>query len=73
MTKKDEKIIQILSRIGEDIDSLSINDTDEWKNIYAELEKVKKNLPKNKSDVTDNLSLCLRLFFYISPDKTLPP
>jgi len=29
MTKKDEKIIQILSRIGEDIDSLSINDTDE--------------------------------------------
>jgi len=70
MTKKDEKIIQILSRIGEDIDSLSINDTDEWKNIYAELEKVKKNLPKNKSDVTDNLSLCLRGLIAIAEKTT---
>ena len=59
MTKKDEKIIQSLSRIGEDIDSVSINDTDEWKKIHAELEKVKKDLPKNKSEVTEILNLCL--------------
>ncbi len=59
MTKKDEKIIQILSRIGEDIDSFSINDTDEWEKIHAELEKVKKDLPKNKSEVTEILNLCL--------------
>jgi two-component system, chemotaxis family, sensor kinase CheA len=60
MTKKDDKIIQIFSKIEEDIDSLSINDTDEWKSIHAELEKVKKDLPKNKSEVTDILNLCLR-------------
>ncbi len=70
MTKKDEKIIQILSRIGEDIDSLSINDTNEWKNIYAVLEKVKKDLPKNKSEVTDNLNLCLRGLKAISEKTT---
>jgi len=59
MTKKDEKIIKVLSKIGEDIDSLSINDTDEWKKIHAELETVKKDLPKNKSELTDILNLCL--------------
>jgi len=70
MTKKDEKIIQILSRIGEDIDSLSINDTDEWKNIHAVLEKVKKDLPKNKSEVIDNLNLCLSGLKAISKKTT---
>ena len=70
MTKKDEKIIQVLSRIGEDIDSLSINDTDEWKKIHAELEKVKKDLPKNKSELTDILNLCLSGLKEISEKTT---
>ncbi|MBW2565064.1 MAG: hypothetical protein JRE29_13740, partial [Deltaproteobacteria bacterium] len=70
MTKKDEKIIQILSRIGEDIDSFSINDTDEWKKIHAELEKVKKDLPKNKSELTEILNLCLSGLKAISEKNT---
>ena len=70
MTKKDEKAIQVLSRIGEDIDSLSINDTDEWKKIHAELEKVKKDLPKNKSELTDILNLCLSGLKEISEKTT---
>ncbi|MBT8350947.1 MAG: hypothetical protein KJO26_06915, partial [Deltaproteobacteria bacterium] len=59
MTQKDEKIIHTLRSIGEDVDSLSINDSDEWSNIYAVLEKVKKNLPKNKSAIAEVLGLCL--------------
>ncbi|MDY6791205.1 MAG: chemotaxis protein CheA [Thermodesulfobacteriota bacterium] len=59
MTKKDQKLIKILNQIGEDIDSFSIGDTDEWKHIHGELEKVKKDLPKNKSKVTEILNLCL--------------
>ena len=35
MTKKDEKVIQILSKVGEDIDSFSINDTDEWSRMVV--------------------------------------
>jgi len=70
MTKKDEKIIQILSKIGEDIDSFSINDTAEWKNILVELEKVKKGLPKNKSEVTSILNLCLSGLEAISEKTT---
>ena len=70
MTKKDEKIIQILSKIGEDIDSFSLNDTDEWENIHAELEKVKKDLPKNKSELTDILKLCLSGLKSISEKTT---
>lgn len=70
MTKKDEKIIQILNKIGEDIDSLSISDTDEWENIHAILEKVKKDLPKNKSEVADVLTLCLSGLRAISEKTT---
>ncbi|MCP4367534.1 MAG: chemotaxis protein CheA [Deltaproteobacteria bacterium] len=70
MTKKDERIIQILSKIGEDIDSLSINDTDEWKNIYSVLDKVKKDLPKNKSEVAEILDLCLSGLKIISEKTT---
>jgi len=70
MTKKDEKIIKILSKIGEDIDSLSMNDTDEWKNIHSVLEKVKKDLPKNKSEVAEILNLCLSGLKIISEKTT---
>lgn len=70
MTKKDEKIIQILNKIGEDIDSLSISETDEWENIHAILEKVKKDLPKNKSEVADVLTLCLSGLRAISEKTT---
>jgi len=70
MTKKDEKIIQVLGKIGEDIDSFSINDTAEWKNVRAELEKVKKDLPKNKSEVTEILNLCLSGLKAISEKTT---
>ena len=70
MTKKDEKIIQILDKIGEDIDSLSINDTDEWKNIHSVIEKVKKDLPKNKSEVDEVLNLCLSGLQIISEKTT---
>ncbi|MBW1821640.1 MAG: hypothetical protein JRI92_07730, partial [Deltaproteobacteria bacterium] len=70
MTKKDKKIIQILTRIGEDIDSFSINDTDEWKSIHTELDKVKKDLPKNKSEVTEILNLCLSGLKAISEKNT---
>ena len=59
MTQKDEKIIQTLRSVGEDIDSLSINDSDEWSNIHEVIEKVKKNLPKNKSEIDEVLNLCL--------------
>ena len=70
MTKKDEKIIQILNKVGEDIDSLSISDTNEWENIHAILEKVKKVLPKNKSEVADVLTLCLSGLRTISEKTT---
>ena len=70
MTKKDQKIIQVLGKIGEDIDSFSINDTDGWKNTQAELEKVKKDLPKNKSEVTEILNLCLNGLKAISEKTT---
>ena len=70
MTKKDQKIIQVLGKIGEDIDSFSINDTDGWENTQAELEKVKKDLPKNKSEVTEILNLCLNGLKAISEKTT---
>jgi two-component system chemotaxis sensor kinase CheA len=70
MTKKDEKIIRILSKVGEDIDSLSINDTDDWNSIYQVLEKIKQDLPKNKSDVTQILKLCLSGLKSISEKTT---
>jgi two-component system chemotaxis sensor kinase CheA len=70
MTKKDQKIVQILRKIGEDIDSFSMNDTDEWKNAHAELEKLKKYLAKNKAEVTEILNLCLSGLKAISEKTT---
>ena len=48
MRKKDGKIIQTFNKIKEDIDTLSLNDCDAWKNSCAELESVIRDIPEKK-------------------------
>lgn len=59
MRKIDERLIRVLKKVANDIDSLSLNDCDAWKDIGVVLNKVIKDIPKKKmSELNDLLCLC---------------
>ena len=49
MSKKNQKIITALKKIAEEIDNISLNDPEAWRNISTELATALKSVPKKKS------------------------
>ena len=60
MRKIDEKIVKTLRKTGKKLDSLSLNDSDAWKESHAVLNKLIKGIPKKKmSELNKLLCLCM--------------
>ena len=60
MHKIDEKIVSMLEKIGEDIDTVGLNDSEAWNNICLKLERVIQDIPDEKTELFDILTLCLK-------------
>jgi len=60
MHKINEKIVSTLEKIGEDIDTVGLNDSDAWNNICLDLEKVIQDIPDEKTELFNILALCLK-------------
>ena len=59
MHKIDEKIVSMLEKIGEDIDTVGLNDSDAWNNIRSQLERVIQDISGENTELVNILSLCI--------------
>jgi len=59
MHKIDEKIIFMLEKIEEDIDTVGLNDSDAWNNIRSQLERVIQDISGEHTELVNILSLCI--------------
>ena len=57
MATKNQKIIKTLKKIAEDIDNISLNDPDAWREINKELGDSLKSVPKKKKAIKDLLEV----------------
>jgi len=59
MHKIDEKIIFMIEKIEEDIDTVGLNDSDAWNNIRSRLERVIQDISGENTELVNILSLCI--------------
>ncbi len=59
MNNVSEKIISMLNKIEEDIDTVGLNDNDAWNNIRFQLERVIQDIPDENTELVNILSLCI--------------
>jgi two-component system chemotaxis sensor kinase CheA len=59
MHKIDEKIIFMLEKIEEDIDTVGLNDSDAWNNIRSQLERVIQDISGEHTELVNILNLCI--------------
>jgi len=59
MHKIDEKIIFMIEKIEEDIDTVGLNDSDAWNNIRSRLERVIHDISGENTELVNILSLCI--------------
>jgi len=60
MAKKNQKLVQTLKKIGDDLDNVGLNDSDAWHKLSLELEGVQNSITKKNSGVKDLLGLILQ-------------
>ncbi len=58
MNNVNEKIISMIDKIGEDIDTVGLNDSNAWNNIYFQLEGVIQDISGENTELFNILSLC---------------
>ncbi|NNL76297.1 MAG: chemotaxis protein CheA [Desulfobacterales bacterium] len=73
MAKKNQNVIQALGKIAEDIDNVSLNDSDAWHGLGQELEGVLRSVPKKNESLRDLLQLTLRCFEIMGEQATTEP
>jgi two-component system chemotaxis sensor kinase CheA len=59
MHKIDKKIIFMLEKIEEDIDTVGLNDSDAWNNICSQLKRVIQDISDENTELVNILSLCI--------------
>jgi len=59
MKSTDEAIIEILKKIGEDIENLNLGDYKAWNGVYTEFENAVKDIQEELPELFRLISLCL--------------
>jgi len=71
VNQKNEKLVLMLKKVGGDINTVSLSDSNTWKHICTELEKTVRDIPEDMSGLVSLLTLCKEGIKSIS-EKSVP-